>query len=76
LTTTATVTCSADEHAIAGGASSTDDLLTVRQSFPSGVAANPAVEGESPTGWSTEVINTSTTVPVAHVIGYVVCAKP
>jgi hypothetical protein len=74
--TTAKVTCSAGEHAIAGGASSTDDLLTIRQSFPLGVDPNPAVEGASPTGWSTVVINTSTTVPVAHVIGYVVCAKP
>jgi hypothetical protein len=75
-TTTAKVTCSAGEHAIAGGASSTDDLLTIRQSFPLGVDPNPAVEGASPTGWSTVVINTSTTIPVADVIGYVVCAKP
>jgi hypothetical protein len=75
-TTTATIPCSAGEHALAGGASSTDDLLTIRQSFPLGVDLNPAVEGASPTGWSTVVINTSTTNPVAQVIGYVVCAKP
>lgn len=74
-TATATVTCSAGEHAITGGASSIEDLLTIRQSFPLGVAPSPAVEGASPTGWSTVVVNTSTTNP-AHVTGYVVCAKP
>jgi hypothetical protein len=74
-TATATVTCSAGEHAITGGASSPQDLLTIRQSFPLGVAPSPAVEGESPTGWSTVVINTSATNP-AQVFGYVVCAKP
>jgi hypothetical protein len=74
-TVTTTVACGTGEHAIAGGASGADDFLTVRQSFPAGVAPSPAVDGASPTGWSTVVLNSSGTTPT-DVTGYVVCAKP